>query len=325
MPLEVDETALEVVDGHVSISANGQSHVASLSWNEDKGRYDFESPTLQAEGFVEVDGDRRELVSLINEEQALRVVPATRTALYSHGHFFQPTLPLRKRGAFQLLDVLHPVQELAEIASEKGDAIVDDDWQPTSVFGVISSLDPENARRAPTEIRKFLDQPEMLLCTDLGTEVADFMATQGTRLVFIHAKASRELRLYSASALHDVASQAIKNLPYLQPLAEERPPINLWARPWRLPGARASTRRLRVGNFNTATQMWNHIRQVASNPGGEREVWLVLGRSLSRDSLQHEAQRTPPSPEAIQVFSLLQTTWGAVSQLGARLRVFCSP
>jgi hypothetical protein len=27
----------------------------------------------------------------------------------------------------------------------------------------------------------------------------------------------------------------------------------------------------------------------------------------------------------IQVFALLQATWGLVSQLGARLRIFCSP
>ena len=72
--------------------------------------------------------------------------------------------------------------------------------------------------------------------------------------------------------------------------------------------------------------MWDHIRKVIAAPESEREVWLVLGQSLSKKAL--EEQRTPngrPLAEALQVFSLLQTTWSAVSQLGGRLRIFCSP
>lgn len=92
------------------------------------------------------------------------------------------------------------------------------------MFGLISALNPTSAREAPDPLKALLAEPDMLLCTDLGTEVADFIVTQGNRVVFMHAKASRDRRLYSASALHDVASQAIKNLTYLQPLAEIRPP-----------------------------------------------------------------------------------------------------
>jgi hypothetical protein len=54
-------------------------------------------------------------------------------------------------------------------------------------------------------------------------------------------------------------------------------------------------------------------------------VWLVLGNALSKGELTTQAGKKKPAAEAIQVFSLLQTTWGAVSQLGARLRIFCSP
>jgi hypothetical protein len=64
---------------------------------------------------------------------------------------------------------------------------------------------------------------------------------------------------------------------------------------------------------------------VIANPNAQREVWLVIGHSLSAQALKEEGRKRPPTAEAIQVYSLLQTTWGAVSQLGARLRVFCSP
>jgi hypothetical protein len=174
-------------------------------------------------------------------------------------------------------------------------------------------------------MKELLNQPDLLLCTDLGTEISDFVATQGARVVFMHAKASKQLRPYSASALHDVASQAIKNLPYLQPLSETKPPTDRWMRPWKLPGTNEGTRRLRVGSFDTAAEMWAHMRQVISNPNGQREVWLVLGHGLSKQALREQARKPTPAAEAMQVFSLLQTTWGAVSQLGARLRILCSP
>ncbi len=324
-PLELEGTAIEIDNDTLAIEANGETHGATLSWDPIMSRYHLESSTLQDELFVEGSGEARELVSFINEEQALRVVPATRTAIYAHGHFFKPVIPLRRTGAFQLLDILQPVDELATVGSEKGDAIIDDDWSADCVFGLISALNPTSAREAPDPLKALLAEPDMLLCTDLGTEVADFIVTQGNRVVFMHAKASRDRRLYSASALHDVASQAIKNLPYLQPLAEIRPPTGSWIRPWKHPSGNGQTNRLRVGTYSSAPEMWSRVREITSTPTGEREVWLVLGQSLSKEAVIRQAEKSKRVPEAIQVFSLLQTTWGAVSQLGARLRVFCSP
>ena len=52
-------------------------------------------------------------------------------------------------------------------------AIVDDDWAPGSVFGLISALNPASARPAPRAMEQLLDRPDFLLCTDLGTEIAE--------------------------------------------------------------------------------------------------------------------------------------------------------
>jgi hypothetical protein len=76
-----------------------------------------------------------------------------------------------------------------------------------------------------------LSNPGLLICTDMGTEIADFMATEPDHVIFMHAKASRTEHKYSASALHDAAAQAIKNLPYLQPLEENRPRGTRWTQP----------------------------------------------------------------------------------------------
>jgi superfamily II DNA or RNA helicase len=324
-PLEIEDTATDVTDGAFSITVNGTRHDAALLWDAEKGRYEVRSSSLQDELFVTREGEQREFVASINADQALRVVPKERTSIYAHGSFFKPIIPATRVGAFRLLDVLYGTQELATIGSEKGTAIVNDDWDPASVFGLISALAPGSRRQAPSQLNAILSAPDFVLCTDLGTEIADFLITQGSRVVFIHAKASATPRYYSASALHDVASQAIKNLPHLQPLAETRMATAAWTRRWSAAGVTGTTRRLRHGNFSSGPEMWKHIRSVVAAPASEREVWLVLGQSLSKSALETQSSKQRPAAEAIQVFSLLQTTWGAASQLGARLRIFCSP
>ena len=127
--------------------------------------------------------------------------------------------------------------------------IVEDDWEAESVFGLLSALAPGSTRAAPQALAELVAVPELILCTDMGTEVADFVITTGQRVAFIHAKATWERHLYSASALHDVAAQAIKNLPHLQPLTEAPMNITRWTRTWSAEGVDGSTYRLRYGTF----------------------------------------------------------------------------
>ena len=324
-PLELDDRATNVGDGAISITVNETEHNGTLTWDPHRERYELAIPSLQDELFVTREGEQRELVSAINADQALRIVPEDRTTIYAHGNFFKPIIPATRAGAFRLLDVLYDTPALANAYREKGTAIAADDWDSQSVFGTISALAPGSGRQAPENMRTLLSAPDLVLCTDLGTEVADFVVTDARRVAFVHAKASRTTRLYSASALHDVAAQAIKNLHHLQPLTETRMATSGWVGDWSASGVTGRTRRLRHGAFTSGPEIWRHIRAVIAAPDSEREVWLVLGNSLSKSELQRQAGRRPPAAEALQVFSLLQTTWGAVSQLGARLRVFCSP
>jgi superfamily II DNA or RNA helicase len=327
-PLDFDDRATGVTNGAFVISVNETAHEGTLAWDTERARYDVSIPTLQDELFVSQDGETRELVSSINADQALRIVPEARTTIYAHGSFFRPVIPATRAGAFRLLDILYSVESLETAATEKGRAIVNDDWEDGSVFALLSALAPENHRAAPESMQSLFPDPNLVLCTDLGTEVADFVVTGDRRVAFIHAKASRTTRLTSASALHDVASQAIKNLHHLQPLTDTRMATNGWTGNWSASHVAGATRRLRHGDFTTGPAMWRHIRSVIAVPDSEREVWLVVGNALSKSALQQQAERRPPAhptAEALQIYSLLQATWGAVSQLGARLRVFCSP
>ena len=323
--LEFEDRAMPVSDGKLAMMVNGEAHDATLHWDSTRARYHLTAPSVEEKRYVTRQGQGDELIGLINSEQSLRVVPSERTSVYAHGSFFRPVIPAARIGAFRLLDVLHPVDELAGAVSEKGRAIVDDDWDPATVFGLVSAFAPSSGRAVPDPMRQFLDAPDLVLCTDLGTEVADFVLTVPGRVVFVHAKASATTRIYSASVLHDVASQAIKNLHHLQPLVDSGMSTAGWMQAWRAPRVQGSTRRLRHGSFRSGPDIWKHIRSLVANPGSDREIWLVVGNALSKSELENQARRRAPAAEVLQVYSLLQTTWGAVSQVGAQFRVFCSP
>lgn len=327
-PLQIADRAADIdADGRFALEVNGETHPASVRWEPARRRYVITSQSLQQQRFVCKGADHRELIDVVNATQALRVVPVGHTTIYAHGGFYAPVIPATRADSFQLLDVLHPTPELAADARrEKGKRIVDGDWQPDSVFGLISALSPSCDRTPAPVMSAFVDDVQMLLCTDMGTEVADFVITTPRRIIFVHAKASSDTRYCAASVLHDVASQAIKNLLHLQPLAPAPMDTARWLTPWNArPHVSGTTHRLRHGDFRTRRQMSEHIRDHITAPDIEREVWLVIGNALSKRHLQEQAAKAPPAAEPIQVFSLLQTTWGSVSGLAGRLRIFCSP
>jgi hypothetical protein len=126
------------------------------------------------------------------------------------------------------------------------------------------------------------------------------------------------------SALDDVVSQAIKNLPYLQPFEETKPQTIYWTNPWKASDGGLIDRR-RAGTYQTGSQAWIQLRAVIANPQSNREVWLIMGQALSLSRLNDELKKPKPAPQVLQIFSLLQTAWSAASQMGGRLRIFCSP
>jgi hypothetical protein len=110
----------------------------------------------------------------------------------------------------RLTALLTPLPGLATVVSEKGSAKRNlTAWATDTVFGVI--IDPKG-------IRGELGKIDLLICDDMETEAADFVAVNFNppRVVFIHAKHSKtkkgNARKVSAGALHEVVSQAQKNL-----------------------------------------------------------------------------------------------------------------
>jgi hypothetical protein len=94
-------------------------------------------------------------------------------------------------------------------------------WANGSLFDII------DRRGQGTQLADAFVGVDLLICDDMGTETADFIAIdQGSRRVAaIHAKASPTAKPLSASALHEVSAQAVKNLGYFQPyfVGEQEP------------------------------------------------------------------------------------------------------
>jgi superfamily II DNA or RNA helicase len=325
--LDVEDICFDVdKDGQFTLPTNSGHYQPIVSYEPARKRYMLTCPEL--EKAYESDSTSRgrnpeNLVHYLNRTQTFRVVPGSSDRIYAHGLFYQPRYPLTGPKSTQhidLLTILTGSRDLAEMGSEKGGkgSSTPAGWAKGSLFNLIATLGQR------TDMAAEFVGIDLLVCDDMQTEVADFIAADTTRkrVIFIHAKA-RGGRL-SASVLQDVCGQATKNL-YFLTLNNDRPPSNLkaWNGPWN--GGRIGKVEKRIiHGVGDGPALWSQIHSLLRNPSTEREVWILLGDTLSREAFDKERRKDDPSPETIQILFLLQSTWGAVNSVGAVFRVFCS-
>jgi hypothetical protein len=331
-PLDFEDVCMDVNAGSFSWQVNGETFDVTVAWDGSRNGYRLECDELnQRSTMVTQVGDQQAmpLISYLNRWQSFRILPvpsADGSLLYVGGRFCQATLPIGQASdeAVDLSALLTPVTALATTRTEKGapGSATPQGWEPGSVFGRIDS------QGAGTELAAYLDDVDILVCDDLGIEVADFLACDPVhgRVAAIHAKASDTVKPLSASGLHDVTGQALKNLAYLQPHRVADPPgvAGKWSQPWSDGITGMVSNRIRVGT-GTPADTWALVRQRMRDPSMSREVWLVLGQMLSKSALDAARVSATPPGHVVQLLYSLQSTWAAVASAGCRLRVFCSP
>lgn len=169
---------------------------------------------------------------------------------------------------------------------------------------------------------------DVLICDDLNTECADFVAASFERheLALIHAKVG-DVRTVSASSFHDVVAQAMKNLVYLTRARENPSGVSRWRRDsvWNKTGVRR-LQRLPEDEV-TAGALWSRIRQeIIESSEAKLYVVLVTAGCCNKDMLL-DAVRDPTSrsSETAQLFHLLDGLHGYARQLGVNLRIYDLP
>lgn len=172
---------------------------------------------------------------------------------------------------------------------------------------------------------KFPFGSEVLICDDLGTESADFVAASFERrqLALLHAKVGTGTQV-SASAFHDVVAQAMKNLGYLASNSE----VPKGASNWKSKGTWNKTGVSRLCKLPkgepTGVQLWNKLRSdivVTSNP--DLYVVLVTAGCCDIDSLRAAAtDSSKRTPEVAQFMHLLDGLNSVTRQLGMQLVIY---
>jgi hypothetical protein len=165
---------------------------------------------------------------------------------------------------------------------------------------------------------------DLLVCADLGTECADFIAANFAhrQLALIHAKAS-DGRAVSASAFHDVVAQAMKNLVYLTRNTE----VPAGVKSWEPQGKWNKTQVPRVYRAPEAVPqgqaLWNKIKSEIIERK-EPQLFVVLVTTGCCDLDELNAAVNDPNkrtPEIAQLLHLLDGLNGYARQLGVRLIV----
>ncbi|WP_458113864.1 DEAD/DEAH box helicase family protein [Arthrobacter sp. R1-13] len=318
-PLVIDWSGGAVENGRFKVEINDKQVEVEIAWDASLKRFNVSSD--QSVPYRPVNDNKQDFWQFITREQQIRV--ATDSGMvYSNKNFWK----LNRRNSSSddgLLSIIETHQPLSKVVAEKGHTTGQHPWPDETVFGQLDNHLLPNA----------LGNDATILCTDLGSEIADFIGFDSEKVIFAHAKSksvdnSSEI---SAAALHEVVSQAMKSLRFLTLGNEDRPVTGYWAKEWKIERAKKPERtygpatRLRRGMpQDTGEEHWDMVNKVVQSHAASREVWLVLGACLSKSALKEELAKDRPNAVAVQAHALLSAAWSSAQQCGIRLRVYCS-
>lgn len=284
--------------------------------SEDLDNFELKNP--------EVGSKKQSAAAYFTHRGVMRIV-TTDLQLYADRHFYEPRVPLWGEGRMDNLELLFGIGQLAKIKTEKGEegVIGHNTWQDGSVFHLIDK------GKMLYELGEL--EPQILVCEDLGTEYADFIAADldHQRVALIHAKQCGSG--LSAGDLHIVNSQVTKNLEFLNPTGSVAPDRGRkWDQLWKWRKSdpeKKGLKRIRRSPAGVAVKgasVFKEIQKLIRRPSTEKEVWIVLGGGFSISELKEQLKETPPY-HVVHLAYLLQSCNANVSSVGAKLRIFASP
>jgi len=326
--IEIADLCSEVDGNTFWVSINQEAFQFQISYDYKFEKFYLECSEADERIELKDEKDGPSFTGYLNATQCFRIITKGNALIYAYKNFYKPSLTVAgKDKTLDLFKILVPTKTVRGIEREKGDDVRKVSgllWHKDTLFGLVARM----GDTYPEKLLKDVFDFDYLVCDDLETEIADFigLSEKDDRVVFIHAKHGNAS--LSASAFHDVCSQATKNLDYLTPFHAKKPQRNLdkWGKVWDTgKGIGTVKNRMIKGGLKPAA-FWAKYKKLMENPKVNREVIILMGNGFDCEKFKKELKKkdiAQMKPEVIQLIYILTSTWAHVSSVGATLKILC--
>jgi superfamily II DNA or RNA helicase len=307
---------------------------------------------LSSENEFILDSNALDLLTELNENQDFKVIYEEGISYYDHS-FYQHSLPTSKGFDFSLSKKSRSLISLPELKhkdlTEKGTLSSQKSFDIKSVFYLIDQISNNSKVKVPVEklgaLYDSVPGANLVVCTDMGTEPADFIVASDNKLCFIHVKCGKSFKYpqSSAGALAEVGGQAIKNIFPLASKVRDYTPGN-WPElhnPWPVPNAPITldnrvrmidkqtpeqyTKKHGVPNNQLMKEAWDRINSLRVSPSVEKEIWLVVGNAFSKEHFVDSLKKGNAAPStSLQAYQLIDSWLSTCAINEVELKIFVS-
>lgn len=167
-----------------------------------------------------------------------------------------------------------------------------------------------------------------IICDDLGYERADYIAFDENRLGFYHAKYKQvdiERGKKSASALHDVVSQALKNLVFLDNIENinlEQTYQHKWSERYKNNNIQTQINRIResANSDSIVTRLKNTNRQI-----NVQKYMVLVVNFISKSEISDYIQNQSTNTQIQQIVWLLSSFISTCQEMNIIPQIICKP
>lgn len=175
-----------------------------------------------------------------------------------------------------------------------------------------------------SRIEKKFSTHNILICDDMRDEWADHIAINSKEIIFIHSKFNKTLGC-SASALHEVISQALKNIGMLSTYTTDY--MQKYDEKWmgyyedtKIPRCRTTGKESSVSDRAYLSEM---LSTINTNPNSLRKM-IIAVPFLSKNKLREEIEKENMKPHIIQIIWLLNSFIGSCIDNNIQPYILCA-
>lgn len=264
-------------------------------------------------------------------------------AVYLNKSFYKQVLPTQSGKINQnIIKNIIPMDCLKhpKLSEKDEDNLTHNKFSPNSIFHLIDQVanihNPNVLYSDLGQFYQYIPNVDLVLCTDMGTEPADFILSSKEKVVFVHIKCgdSYQRPKSSAGALCEVGGQALKNLHYLvNTNSLTYGNITNIQGDWPSPTGNDQGIKLnRIRLFNKTFDMNHMLNDVIAkinerriDPLVRKEIWIVVGNAFSHDHFVSQFDNpSMAASETIQAYQLLDTWFSQANAHDVDLKIFTS-